>query len=239
MTLTSTATGGAVLVAFSTRVDGDLALAQSANRARFYQRLGVDPSHVVAAEQVHGANVARVGRADRGRVVPETDALIADEPEVYLALVFADCVPIVLHDPVRRAVAAVHAGWRGTAARIAARAVAEMRASFGSDPADLRATFGPAIGQCCYEVSADVAEAVQATVPDAVVVAAGPRGRPLLDLPAANRAQLLTAGLVPRHLAWRVCCTSCQVDRYFSHRAEAGQAARMAALVGLRGEGET
>ena len=239
MTLTSTATGGAVLVAFSTRIDGDLGLAQSANRARFCQRFGVDPGHVVAAEQVHGANVALVGLADRGRVVPGTDALITDEPGVYLALVFADCVPIVLHDPVRRAVAAVHAGWRGTAARIAARAVAEMRASFGSDPADLRATFGPAIGRCCYEVSAEVADAVQATVPDAVVVAAGPRGRPLLDLPAVNRAQLLTAGLVPRHLAWRVCCTSCQVDRYFSHRAEAGQAARMAALVGLRGEDET
>jgi len=224
------------LFAFSTRGDGDLARGREIERARFWVRLGVDPAHVVAAEQVHGATVARVGRADRGRTIAGADALVTDEAEVALMLVFADCVPILLHDPVTGAIGAVHAGWRGTARQIVAEAVRTMHREFGSDADDLRATIGPAIGLCCYEVSDDVAAAVAATVPDACVTIPGPSGRPLLDLQNANRAQLEAAGLRPASISWRVSCTACQVDRYFSHRAEAGRAGRMAALIGRQGE---
>ena len=113
-----------------------------------------------------------------------------------------------------------------------------MRAEFASEPADLRAGIGPSIRGCCYEVSGEVAEAVLAATPAGAepagdqVVRPGRRGRPQVDLAAANRAQLLAAGLRPEHVELSEHCTSCRVDRFFSHRAERGQAGRQAAIVG-------
>ena len=189
--------------------------------------LGLEPDRVVRAEQVHGGLVARVGAGDGGQVAPGADALVTDARGVRLMLLFADCVPILFWDPETLAVGAAHAGWRGTAARIAESTVATL-----GRPISLKAVIGPCIGACCYEVSDDVAEAVQATV-DAPVTRPGPRGRPHLDLAAANRAQLLGAGLRPENVYVDGTCTSCNVDRFFSHRAEQGRAGRFAAVIGL------
>jgi YfiH family protein len=204
---------------------GDPADVVHARRATFARSLGFEPEQIVRANQVHGDVVARVGP---GAAAPEADALVSDEPGALLMLLFADCVPVLLWD--ERQVAAAHAGWKGTTLRIAARTVAAM----GSDPAGIHAVIGPSIGACCYEVSDEVAEAVRATAPGVEVARMGPRGRPHVDIAAANRAQLVAAGLRPESVAVAGVCTACSVDRYFSHRAEQGRAGRFAGAIGMR-----
>jgi YfiH family protein len=240
-------------------VDDEPAAVRGRRRA-LAEALEIEPSQLVCAQQVHGGLVARIGIGDRERgawsrddAVAGVDALITDEPGVFAMLLFADCVPILIVDPRRRAVGLAHAGWQGTARGIAARTVEAMVAELGSDPADLRAAIGPAIGACCYEVSDEVAAAVlAATAPGgegrapapprpeagseegaAPIVRDGRRGRPHVDLVAANRAQLWMAGLRPENVEVSADCTSCRVDRYFSHRAERGRAGRHAAILGL------
>jgi hypothetical protein len=263
--------------AVSTRAAGNLSFAVEgadpadvrADRRRLAEGLEIEPAWLVCPEQVHGTVVQRVGSDDRERgawsradVVRGADALITDEPGVVLMLMFADCVPVLLVDPVRRAVGAAHAGWKGTAGRIASRTVEAMVREFGSRPEDLRAAIGPAIGGCCYEVSDEVAAAVLDSVgsiapyptggrgqapalreaPDSLgdhqegreLVRQGPRGQAQVDLAEANRRQLVAAGLVPGNVEVAGMCTSCQVGRFFSHRAEHGKAGRHAALIGLR-----
>lgn len=223
-----------LLTLFTNRQDGTLRVGEAENRARLFARLNIVPDQVVDAEQIHGSGVARVTRADGGKVVPGADALITDDAELVLMLEFADCVPVLLHDPRCEAVGSAHAGWRGTAAGIAGATVARMAGDFGSDPADLRAWIGPAIGQCCYEVSDQVAEAISTRTPDAQLTYPGPAGRPMLDLQAANRAQLGAAGVRAENIHWRVTCTACRADLYFSHRGENGRTGRQASLIALR-----
>ncbi len=135
------------------------------NRRRLCRALGVDPESLVVGEQVHGIQVAVVTAADKGRgafsltdVVPGVDALITDTPGVALFAMYADCVPVFLYDPRRRAVGLAHAGWKGTVAGIARRTVQAMHETFGSRPADMYARpIGPSIGPCCYEVGPEVA----------------------------------------------------------------------------------
>jgi purine-nucleoside/S-methyl-5'-thioadenosine phosphorylase / adenosine deaminase len=175
------------------------------NRRRLAAALGASPGDFVFARQVHGAGVRIVGPADRGRgaftlddAVPDTDALVTTSPDVVLAILTADCVPIVLHDPVAGVLACVHAGWRGTVARVLAAAVAAMQ-SVGSRPSDIAAGVGPAVAPARYQVGPDVHGAVtQAFGPAAETFLrpdpAAP-GRWLLDLWAANRHVLREAGL--------------------------------------------
>ncbi|HEV2444829.1 MAG TPA: polyphenol oxidase family protein, partial [Candidatus Sulfopaludibacter sp.] len=132
-----------------------------------------------------------------------------------------DCIPILLVDESRRAVAAVHAGWRGTAARIAARAVDAMRLRFGSRPEDLHAAIGPGIGPCCYEVGAEVAAQF------------GIEGRAHLDLPAINRAQLEEIGIRDSRIYVSSLCTMCR-EEFYSFRRDKQAAGRMHSFVGIR-----
>jgi polyphenol oxidase len=237
-----------VVHAVTTRSAGSLSFAVGDDpgdvrrrRRALADALGIEPRQFVCAQQVHGALVARIGAGERERgawsredAIPGADALITDEPGVFPMLLFADCVPVLLVDPRRRAVGLAHAGWQGTARAIAARTVEAMRAELGCEPADLRAAIGPAIAGCCYEVSDEVAAAVVAAAPGRAdeVAREGRRGRPHVDLAAANRAQLLAAGLSEENVELSEQCTTCRVDRYFSHRAERGQAGRHAAIVG-------
>jgi YfiH family protein len=175
------------------------------NRRRLAAALGVGPGEFVFARQVHGAAVRIVGEADRGSgafavadAIEDTDALVTASPGVVLAILTADCVPIVLHDPVAGVLACVHAGWRGTVARVAAAAVAAM-SSLGSRPADLIAGLGPAVAPARYQVGADVHHAVTqafgAAAASFLRPDPGAAGRWLLNLWAANRSVLREAGL--------------------------------------------
>jgi hypothetical protein len=175
------------------------------NRRRLAAALGARPGDFVFARQVHGAGVRVVGEADRGSgaftlddAIPDTDALVTASPGVVLAILTADCVPIVLHDPVAGVLACVHAGWRGTVARVTAAAVAAMT-RLGSRPSDMIAGLGPAAAPASYQVGPDVHHAVtQAFGPaSAAFIRPDPAmpGRCLLDLWTANRHALREAGL--------------------------------------------
>jgi len=208
------------------------------NRRRTLATLGLGPGEAVMAGLVHGTRVAAVEldatTADDVRVIPDTDGLITDRRGLALIITAADCVPVYLYDPVRRVIGMVHAGWRGTVAGIASAAVRAMTARYGCDPADIHAAIGPSIGPCCYEVDEPVAGPVRRYFGEhaPALLRPSPReGRHMLDLWAANRLDLASAGVGQVHVAG--VCTACNRDRFFSHRAEAGGAGRGAAVIVL------
>ena len=189
----------------------------------FGTRLADVPSRfrkLATLKQVHSATC--VPAAGRGGVVGSGDALLEDRPGSVVAVKTADCIPVLLVDERRRAVAAVHAGWRGTAARIARNAVDAMAARFGTVAADLHAAIGPGIGPCCYEVGAEVAAQF------------GGQGRGHLDLPEANRQQLLEAGVTPERIYASNLCTMCRPAEFHSFRRDKEAAGRLYSFAGLR-----
>jgi YfiH family protein len=169
-------------------------------RLAFAAALGLDGARLTVAGAVHGAEVARVDHpagAARGH-----DALVTDRPGLPLLATFADCYPVLLYDPVRRALGLAHAGWRGTAAGIAGRAVEALEREYGSRPVDLVAGVGPGICGRCYEVGEEVAERF-----DPAFVRPSPAGRRLLDLAAVNRSQLEAAGVPAERVHVHGVCT--------------------------------
>jgi len=189
-------------------------------------------AQLATVKQIHSSTcVAAEGR--RG-VLGEADALLENTPGSVVAVKTADCIPILLVDERHRAVAAVHAGWRGTAARIASAAAEQMGARFGSAAADLHAAIGPGIGQCCYEVGAEVADACGARTP-ACGAGMVERVRAHLDLPGINRRQLLEAGVRPERIYLSSLCTMCRADDFYSFRRDKDAAGRMYSFVGIAG----
>ena len=174
------------------------------NRRRLAAAFGARQADFVFARQVHGAGVRIVGDADRGSgsyalddAIPDVDALVTSTPGVVLAILTADCVPIVLHDPLAGVLACVHAGWRGTVAGVCAAAVAAMQ-TLGSSPADIIAALGPAMSPDLYQVGPDVHQAVTQSFGPAAPALLRPDshdGRWLLDLWSANRLALQEAGI--------------------------------------------
>lgn len=207
------------------------------NYRRLGAAVGFAPEQTVFTHQTHTDLVARVGAADRGwglfrEVEPERDGLYTDAPGVALVCFSADCTPILLHDPVRHAVAAVHAGWRGTAKGIAARCVEAMTRDFGTDPADLQAAIGPCIGPCCFETDANVPEAMLASLgseAEPLIRQAGEKYFP--DLKQINALWLHRAGV--RTIDISRDCTRCQPDRFWSHRITGQARGSLAAVIML------
>jgi hypothetical protein len=186
------------------------------------------------------------------------DATITAEPGILLGIQTADCVPILLVDPKRRAVAAIHAGWRGTLARIAQKTVGRMQMEFGCKPANVLAAIGPSIGPCCYEVSADFVTRFMTQFADAESyfdeARTGDEPNPLqwmnmhppghqpppknvhLNLREANQSQLVAAGLRDGNIYVSNLCTGCRRDLFFSYRKEGAASGRMMSVIGVRGE---
>ncbi len=216
--------------------------------------LGFPPAGLVRLEQVHGAEVAVVERPNpSGQPLGAFDAAVTDRPGVVLRVLVADCVPVLLVDPHRRAVGAVHAGWRGVVADAPGAAVRRMVEAFGSRPAALRAAIGPCIGPCCYEVDTPVAErfaeaglpfedlpaeaAVGRRSSEACIArpSADRKGRPRwrLDLVAAVRTRLVAAGLAQAAIDAAGLCTACRPDVFFSYRRDGPGTGRQAGLIWL------
>jgi len=177
-------------------------------------------------KQVHGASVRQAPWAGH----PEADAAVAESAGLVLGIETADCLPVLVVDPVRRAVAAAHAGWRGTAAGVVRAAVAALVAG-GSRPGDLIAATGPGIGPCCYEVGDELRSAFGEG--GAEFFRPGPRGRPHLDVRAANERQLRDAGIDPSRIHRVADCTRCRADLYHSYRRDGKGAGRMINFVGF------
>lgn len=209
------------------------------NRIRTLELLGLPLERAVMAGLVHGSRVVAVTGneapgLDEVRLVPDCDGLLTDLPGLALVVTAADCVPVLLYDPVRRVVGAVHAGWRGTVAGVAGAAVRAMAERYGCDPSEVHAAVGPSIGPCCYEVDDLVALPVRqrfGSDADGLLAPGARPGKYMLDLWAANRLELGRAGVT--QVDGGGLCTSCQVERYFSHRAERGRAGRGAAIIAL------
>ena len=191
------------------------------------ETLGFSPACMVLANQVHGDRVLCVDRADcRGadaRDYPPCDALITACPDCALVVFTADCTPILLYDPRTGAVGAAHAGWRGTAACIAARTVEAMQAHFGTRPEDIHAAIGPNIGPCCFETHGDVPQAMRQALgaqADPFLIPFGPE-KFHVDLKGLNAHILRLAGVTQIDVS--TDCAACQSSRFWSHRVTGGQ----------------
>jgi YfiH family protein len=170
--------------------------------------------------QIHSATVF----ADDGRTgcLGDGDALLSQTSGRLVAVKTADCLPILLFDPVRNAVAAIHAGWRGTVRQICRQTADAMCHHFGSEPGNLYAAIGPGIGVCCFEVGPEVSAEF------------GESGRIHIDLAAVNRRQLLASGIPERHILNADLCTACATDQFWSYRRQKSGAGRMLSFVGIR-----
>ncbi len=216
------------------------------NRRILAGALHLAADRFVTAEQVHGDAVYRVTEKDAGRgaysygdAIAETDGLITDVPGIALLMFFADCVPVLFVDSVRKAIGLCHAGWRGTAAKIASKTVRAMRDAFGSRPEDLRAAIAPSIGPCCYEVDGVVEKKIRAAFGDGADGLLQPRGggKWLLDLWQANAVSLREAGVLPEHIEVSRVCTCCNASVFYSYRAQQGKTGRIAVVLCLKKNG--
>ena len=196
----------------------------------------------IRVRQVHGDRVCPVTEAgvERGETSEGPvagDALTTDRPHLLISVSTADCVPVLLFDPVRRAVSAIHAGWRGTVLNISGKAVREMALRYGSEPRSLLAGIGPCIGPCCYEVGEDVwGEVEKEYAPGSDVVIHGREGKAKLDLARVNALQLAEAGLDPDKIGFSGLCTACLPGLFHSYRRDKKGTGRMTSGIMLTGE---
>jgi YfiH family protein len=196
------------------------------NRRRAAAACGAD--RLCLVRQVHGAGVFRVtaGTTPEALAQAEVDALCTDLPGVAVGIFTADCVPLLVGDPVTGAVAAIHAGWRGVVAGVAPATLAAMAEAHGGRMSDLRVALGPAIGPCCFEVGPEVVAAFDAQIPEARAAGAIADGRsgggkPHIDLKRALLAQLQAAGISPAHIDAGAECTMCDpAGRFYSYRRD-------------------
>jgi YfiH family protein len=235
------------------------------NRKKFFHAIGADKLRAVTLRQIHSDAAHRADAAagathvNANEKVPQGDALFTRDPGILLAVQTADCIPILLADTKRHAIAAIHAGWRGTLSRIAAKTLGRMQMEFGTRPEDVVAALGPGIGRCCYEVGSEVARDFDAQFPNARewfdgpfdALASGendpnwlpwltmkppghqpPPLRVHLDLIAANHAILTDAGIPAGNISASGFCTACRTDLLFSYRRER-TTGRMMAAVGI------
>ena len=224
------------------------------NRRRLQAAVGAKDFKLVALKQIHSALIVPFGAAPANPC--SGDGLLTKEPGLLLGARTADCVPILLVHPNERAVAAIHAGWRGTLARIVQKAVGRMQYEYDCKPVDLLAAIGPSIGPCCYEVGAEFVTKFTAQFADAEEyfdeARTGDEPNPLqwlnmrppghqpppknvhLDLWKANRSQLIAAGVKAKNIYSSELCTACRTDLFFSYRKEGPVSGRMLSVIGVR-----
>ena len=203
------------------------------NRIRSFNALGRDPASIHDVWLVHGTEVVHAEEPrDLTLKPPRADIIMTDNPKVTLFMRYADCVPLLFHDPRKGVVALAHAGWLGTVRGVGKATLKAMQERYGTDPREVRAAIGPAIGPDHYEVGTDVAEQVRAVFGRRAESLLEPRGdRFYLDLWQANRIQMMDAGVPEVEIA--SICTACHLEDWFSHRTEKGRTGRFGALIGL------
>ncbi len=229
------------------------------NRDLFLAKLGLSqkqPCPLITLRQIHSDIIHCV--SDLGSNEPAGDGMVSQTPRLLLGVQSADCLPVILADKKRKAVGIFHAGWRGTLKRIVEKGAGEMRRWFGTLPRDIRAAIGPGIHGCCYEVGPDIRESfesqfeygprlfreieesdpVREKYPMLFLTARAPGHSELpkkifLDLPEANRLQLLAIGVPAKNISVSALCTACNPDSLFSYRAEKGFTGRMIGVVGI------
>ena len=240
--------------AFTTRLGGvsngiyeSLNLAQRAgddfesvkeNYSRLALALGISTDDLVCSTQVHGTFIRVATNEDRGKLFKpnphQADGIITQTPGVALMVFTADCVPILLYDPVKKVAAAVHAGWRSTVANITGIAVEKMNIEFGCSPSDIAAAIGPCISKCCFETDKDVAIAFGEVLKESTYADecySKSKNKYMVDLKEANRILLTRAGLTDICLSDE--CTFCSSEKYWSHRKTNGKRGSQAAIISI------
>jgi YfiH family protein len=266
----STRTGGKTTIYRPNQRSGELNLGFTAtdsketvlaNRRLFVAAVAKSKTTpLVTLKQIHSSIVQVVDKADAGEQIKHrADGMMTNKPGILLGIQTADCIPVLIADTKKRAVAAFHAGWRGTLKRIVENGVGRMRLEFGSHPENLVAAIGPGIGACCYAVGEEVqsqfesqfiyaselfseaadSNSIKEKYPLLFLTARAPGHSNIgpalhLDLVEANRRQLLAAGLSPEKIFIQGDCTSCRTDLYFSHRADHGFTGRSLSVIGIR-----
>lgn len=206
------------------------------NRNLLARAFGITPERLVTVNQVHGSDILVIDAPNPDLAhfhKLDCDGIVTDQPGVMLGVCVADCVPLLLLDPVRRVAAVLHAGWKGTAGNIAGRGVATLVTLFSAKPADILAAIGPAIGPCCYEVDTPVRDGFRDAGLWDIAAQESTPGKWRLDLAAANRHQLLTAGIAPDRIETAGICVACNLDSYFSYRRDGGETGRQMGFIML------
>ena len=245
---------GAVVHGFSTRLGGvsaapyntmnlglntkDSAENVKENYRRFCKMVGIDEHNLVLTHQVHSANIKIVSKSDAGKGLckqsdlGDVDGLITAERGLPIGIFYADCTPILLLDPKKRVVAAIHSGWRGTLSRIGRKAVQIMKMKFGCNPEDILAAFGPSIKECSFEVGEDVfVEFCESFGTRALLGSRAKDNKFFIDTDNLNKRQLIEEGLKEENISICNMCTYCNNDIFYSHRADGGVTGRMCAII--------
>jgi len=206
------------------------------NRRRFCDALGIEVGSLVIAQQIHGDRIAVIKETQAGcgayrheDAIPGADGMITSSRSIALAILTADCVPVLIVDPVREAIGIAHAGWRGTLQKIAAKTILGMNDAFGTEPANCLVAFGPSIGSCCYTVGEDVTSQFLRAFGSAACVAGNK-----LDLQQAIEIQLVEVGVERSNISSTGLCTACNLALFYSYRAEGGRTGRTMSVVKLR-----
>ena len=213
---------------------GDDQVNVSENKNRLLTAIGYFPEQLTQIRQVHSANVNVVNKpGGRNTVFAEGDAMISNTPGILMLMRFADCVPILFFDPVKKAAGIAHAGWKGTVKEVGFAVVNELKNQFGTDPSDLITGIGPSIGPDHYEIGVEVIEEVKSTFNnnlDQILITDDDSVK--LDLWEANKISLRNTGV--KNIETAEVCTACNVEDWYSHRAEKGKTGRFAVVIGLK-----
>ncbi|MDH3973116.1 MAG: peptidoglycan editing factor PgeF [Deltaproteobacteria bacterium] len=192
-------------------------------------------------DQVHGNNVLVADDIKSHESHYPFDAIITSNKEKAIVILTADCLPLLLYDPVKSVIAAIHAGWKGTSLQIAEKTVTKMKERFKSDPAHIIAAIGPAIGPCCYEVDHPLVSAFEGlnsyhpeTLHSFISPAEGKNDRWMFDLARANRLQLLNVGLIQDNIDELQLCTCCRSDLFYSYRRDGKHSGRQGAILMIK-----
>lgn len=211
-----------------------------ANREILSEELGIPLDWFVFPRQTHSTNIRLVTNDDKGKgvydresAIPDTDALITNIRNIFLVVQVADCVPVLLYDPVTHAAAAIHAGWKGTLGNIVTKTIAAMANNFGTQVSDLLAGIGPSNGPCCYEVGEDLYTAFVTESPGNSNIFTPFGEKFKLDLWKANQYQLLQAGVKQENIEIAGICTQCHPDIFYSSRVGKGNTGRFTAGIML------
>ena len=212
------------------------------NFRRITEAIGVDAKNCVLSDQTHTDNIRIVTEEDRGKGIytakeyRNVDGLATDVKDLVLVTFYADCVPLLVVDPVRHVIASCHSGWKGTVSQIGKRCVELLNERWGSRPEDLLCVIAPSICQDCYEVSDDVIEQFKAVYPEEIrdrLWTANERGRWQLNLHECCRENFLQAGVRDEHIQITDICTCCNSELLFSHRGSGGKRGNLAAFISI------
>lgn len=227
----------------------DTRAAVESNRRSFFEALHLSGFAVARLRQTHSDHVVTIESGEQLREIIPGDAVITRIAGVVLTVLVADCVPILIADLESHTIAAIHAGWRGTSKHITLKAIDVIREQTKTGAGRLYAVIGPSIRACCYEVGVELLEAFESENPGAkryfspvapTAVETGEssgsskKARFHLDLLAANRAEIISAGIPPENISIHPDCTRCHPELYFSHRGESGQTGRMMAAIAMK-----